>query len=444
MNANRLLLLELNEVNFDIAQGYVDSNPGRYQAIEKLLQGAKIKTLAENTYEELEPWIQWVSVHTGLSYAEHQVYRLGDIKQCNKKQIFEQLEEAGYRIGSISAMNAENRLRAPAYFIPDPWTNTTSDTSWWSRQLHAAIAQAVNDNAQASVSPRSLLTVFLALLRFGRIKHYGQYLRLALRSRGASWRKALLLDLLLCDVHAALFRKANPNFSCLFLNAGAHIQHHYFFNAKPLTSRTEVSNPDWYITADKDPFEEMLSVYDVILQDTLNLKGTEVVVATGLSQKPYDRIKFYYRLRDHASFLKKLGIAFNTVEPRMTRDFLITFSNSEEAALAERTLKEVLVAESNELMFKDIDNRGNSLFVTLTYPNEITKATRIIFQGQYMPIYPYVAFVAIKNGMHQGEGFAFFTPGVAPYAPSSGSHVRGLHHTILSFFRINQPAQDAN
>jgi hypothetical protein len=434
MSANRLLLLELNEVNFDIAQGYVDSSPGRYPAIGKLLQGAKIKTLAENTYEELEPWIQWVSVHTGLSYAEHQVYRLGDINSCSKKQFFEELEEQGCRVGSISAMNAANRMREPAYFIPDPWTNTTADASWWSCKLHAAIAQAVNDNAQASISPKSLLTVFLALLRFARPKHYGQYLRLALRAKGASWRKALLLDLLLCDVHAALYSRSSPNFSCLFLNAGAHIQHHYFFNAKPLANQVKLNNPSWYIHADKDPFEEMLSVYDVILQDVLAMEGTDVVVATGLSQRPYDRIKFYYRLRDHASFLESLGVRFNTVEPRMTRDFLATFSNSEEASLAEQTLKEILVANSNEKLFKDIDNRGDSLFVTLTYPHEITQDTSILFRGERMPIYPHVVFVAIKNGMHQSEGFAFFTPGVAPFAPVDGGHVKGLHETILSYF----------
>ncbi|MDP2127580.1 MAG: hypothetical protein Q8K97_09380 [Pseudohongiella sp.] len=442
MSVNRLLLLELNEVNFEIAEGYVSSRPGRYPAIEKLLQGAQIKTRAETTYEELEPWIQWVSVHTGLSYAEHKVYRLGDINDCAEKQIFEELEEQGFRVGSVSAMNAANRLRDPAYFIPDPWTNTAADTSWWSRKLHTAIAQAVNDNAQENITPQNLFTVFFAVLRFARPKHYRHYLRLALRAKGASWRKALFLDLLLCDVHAAKYLRFSPNFSCLFLNAGAHIQHHYFFNAKPLANQVTLNNPHWYVDADKDPFEEMLGVYDVILQDVLATKGTEVVVATGLSQRPYDRIKFYYRLRNHASFLKLLGINFSNVEPRMTRDFLITFDNSEDASFADHVLKEVLVENSNDVLFKDIDNRGDNLFVTLTYPHEITQDTYILFRGKRMSVYSHVVFVAIKNGMHQSEGFAFFTPDIAPFAPVNGSHVKELHETILSYFRAKQSAVD--
>lgn len=438
MSANRLLLLELNEVNFDIAKGYVDSAPGCYPAIERLLQGAKIKTQAESSYDELEPWIQWVSVHTGLSYAEHNVYRLGDITSCAKKQLFEELEEQGCKVGSISAMNAANRLHAPAYFIPDPWTNTAADKSWWSRNLHAAISQAVNDNAQASISPKSLMIVFLALLRFGRPKHYQHYLRLALKSHRAPWRKALLLDLLLCDVHAALYSRTSPDFSCLFLNAGAHIQHHYFFNAKPLVNHVKLNNPVWYIPADQDPVKEMLSVYDVILQDVLSMKDTDVVVATGLSQRPYDRVKFYYRLRDHASFLRSIGIGFTAVEPRMTRDFLITFSSTEEASSAERKLREIRVDDSNEVLFGDIDNRGSSLFVTLTYPHEITQATCVNFGEEKMSLFQHVVFVAIKNGMHQSEGYAFFTPGVAPFAPANGEHVKGLHETIMSYFRTKQ------
>ena len=45
-----------------------------------------------------------------------------------------------------------------------------------------------------------------------------------------SW--ALLLDLILHDLHINLLSKNKTEFSSIFLNAGAHIQHHYFFNSK--------------------------------------------------------------------------------------------------------------------------------------------------------------------------------------------------------------------
>ena len=65
-------------------------------------------------------------------------------------------------------------------------------------------------------------------------------------------------------------------------------------------------------------------MYDTILKSYLELvdKGYSIIFATGLSQEPYDRIKFYYRLKNHNSFLKKVGIKFNYIQKLMTRDFL--------------------------------------------------------------------------------------------------------------------------
>ena len=54
----------------------------------------------------------------------------------------------------------------------------------------------------------------------------------------------------------------------------------------------------------------MLKVYDSVLLDLLNLPDTEVIVATGLSQKPYEQLKFYYRLKDHQGFLNAAGYCF--------------------------------------------------------------------------------------------------------------------------------------
>jgi hypothetical protein len=46
--------------------------------------------------------------------------------------------------------------------------------------------------------------------------------------------------------------------------------------------------------------------------------------------------------------------------------------------------------------------------------------------------------VAIKNGMHQEEGFAFFTSGVAKIAPADGAHVANLGRTVLQYFGLSK------
>ncbi len=444
MNALRsepLVLVELNEVNFDIAAQYVAA--GDLPAFGKLLAGSSVRTSAEEKYEELEPWIQWPSIHSGLTRHEHGVFRLGDMVGTPVPQMFEQLEQRGVSVGCVSPMNTENRLQNPAYFLPDPWTKTPSDGSWWSRALTEAVSQVVNDNAQARVGIKSAVSLALGLLRFARPRHYGLYLNLIARSRGAPWRKALVLDLLLHDLHMRLFAKHRPAFSTLFLNAGAHIQHHYFFNAAPIKAQSTLRNPSWYVSDDADPVAEMLQVYDRILGDYLHLPGVSLLIATGLSQQPYDRVKFYYRLKDHASFLQLLDIPFRAVLPRMTRDFLVEFASAEQALAAQQRLEQVRIAGTGQALFGDIDNRGDSLFVTLTYPSEIDESVMFEVNGRSHPLAPHVAFVAIKNGMHQSKGFAFFTPGLAPYAPADGQHVKELYSTVMNFFGADQSSTAA-
>lgn len=439
--ARRLILVELNEINFDVVGRYAAAGydlPG----FSRLFAGSRIATSAEAQYESLEPWIQWPSAHLGLSAEEHRIFRLGDIVTSKAPQFFEQLERHGLRVGAVSPMNAENRLDDPAYFIPDPWTRTPSDRSWWSRALAGAVSQAVNDNSEGTITARSALHLALAMLRFAQPKHYATYLKLALRSRGAPWRKALLLDLLLHDVHVSLFRARRADFSTLFLNAGAHIQHHYFFNSRVLREQVPIRNPEWYVSPDVDPFGEMLEIYDLVVSDSLALSGVDVIVATGLSQTPYDRAKFYWRLRDHANFLRTVGIRFKDVLPRMTRDFLVEFESDEDARVAAERLAS-LRADDGVPLFADIDNRGQSLFVTLTYPAEVSASTRFQVDGQSVALSPHVVFVAIKNGMHQNKGFAFFTPNVVPYAPRDGDHVKELHGTITRFFGLRKDARPA-
>lgn len=431
-----LILLELNEINFDIVKNYIELDPTRFPALKKLLEGAQIRTYCEKQYEELEPWIQWASVHTCKTYSEHGVFRLGDMVGSGIPQIFEQVEQAGYTVGAISAMNAENRLMHPAYFIPDPWTQTPADSSWWSQSLGQAVSQAVNDNAQSRISAKSALQIVVGLLRFARVGHYQKYLSFVTASRRKPWLKALVLDLLLHDVHWKMFNDKRPNFSTLFLNAGAHIQHHYFLNAEPLRKNSSIKNPTWYVSDEDDPLSDVLGLYDMIVGEYFSRNDTNVVLATGLAQKPYQWVKFYYRLKDHAAFLRGLGITFIEVLPRMTRDFLIEFETSEATLAAMKTLSSVRVGDECIPLFGEIDNRGSSLFVTLNYPQEITSSTQYRLGDRYLPLLPEVCFVAIKNGMHQEEGFAFFTSGMAPFAPLDKSHVSQLGVSIKKYFGL--------
>ena len=167
MTKAALVLVELNEVNFDVVQEYIDKGES-LPNFEKLMRYESRLTTSEKQYDLLEPWIQWPSVHTGKTYSEHQIFRLGDVVQKKTVQIFELIESSGFIAGAISPMNAANALSRRAYFAPDPWTDTPSDSSLLSRMLSTALKQTANDNSEGLVTLKSLfylMSCFLFLVQ---------------------------------------------------------------------------------------------------------------------------------------------------------------------------------------------------------------------------------------------------------------------------------------
>ena len=277
----------------------------------------------------------------------------------------------------------------------------------------------------------------IALLRFGRFTNFPKYFWLAVSSFKKPWRRALFLDLLLGDIHLTKNKIKNPSLSMLFLNAAAHIQHHYLLSSSHCSSKGD-TNPSWYVNRSSDPFKEMLEIYNRILApyvETAERTEREVLVATGLSQMPYDRVKYYYRLDDHHNFLKLLGINFKGVQPLMTRDFVINFANAGEASLAQKILEGVVEKESSKKIFGSFDNRGDSLFVTLSFDQEISSSSEIISEGSTFNLLNLVNFVAIKNGMHCALGYVYATSTVGNLLPSNNAHIRCLNKTIISYFK---------
>lgn len=430
MSKKKLILIELNEINFNYVKDYIKY--GKLSNFKKLVSDNLTETTSETNYEELEPWIQWVSAHTGQELSDHKVFRLGDIVNANLNQIFETVEAKGFTVGCISPMNAANKLKKPSYFIPDPWTKTESDGSFWSSKLTEVIQQVVNDNAQSKVSLKSFFFLAAGLLRFARLKNYLKYIKLVLSALKKPWTKAMFLDLFLHDIHLTLLKEKKPSFSTLFLNAGAHIQHHYLFNALPVSEQIELKNPEWYISSNADPLLDLLELYDGLIGEYLNC-GYDLIIATGLTQIPFTYEKYYWRIKNHSSFLDKLNITYKSVAPRMTRDFLIEFATEEDALNAEGILKAIISVKDNIRIFEEIDNRQNSLFVTLTYPHELGSEFFIRSRDDEFNIINDLAFVAIKNGMHSPTGY-LFTQGDFAKPVTSGAHVKVVYNLINDYF----------
>ncbi len=426
----KLSLIELNEINFDLVQKYIDQDPNVFSGFNRLFELVGFKTFGESDYDHIEPWVHWVSVHTGKGFEEHQVFRLGDIVEFSGEQIFEKLENLGLKVGCVSPMNAENRLKHPAFFIPDPWTNTSSDGSIMSRGIHQALRQAVNDNAEGKIQPITLMYLLGAFFYFSKLRNWPTYIKLFFNRR-KRWNKALFLDLFLSDVFIKFTRKRNSDFSTLFLNGFAHVQHHYFLASKHYDG--SLSNPSEYVGKADDPILDAIKVYDRIIGQILSDVDGHKIIATALRQIAVDEQQIYYRLRSHDEFLKNIGLKNFKVEPRMTRDFKLTFSDLKSEKNGVALLRSI--KHSGIRLFNDVDVRDGSVFVTLTYNKQLREKDILKVSNQLINLQASFVFVAVKNGHHDTNGYGFMDfESKSLECGGARQHVKFIGKEIIDYF----------
>ena len=72
-----VLVLELNELCTPLLDRFMAEgllpNVARLRA-----ESARFTTDAEETGDRLQPWVQWVTAHTGVGLAEHGAFKLGE------------------------------------------------------------------------------------------------------------------------------------------------------------------------------------------------------------------------------------------------------------------------------------------------------------------------------------------------------------------------------
>jgi hypothetical protein len=399
-----MILLALNELNLNYIKGYISQ--GKLSNFDMLLEYGIINTTSENRYELLEPWIQWATVQTGKSYDEHGVFRLGDmVERPDLYQIFEDLEKAGLSVGAISPFNADNRLASSKFFIPDPWTQTKANGGYIIEKLSRTVSRFVNSNASGKVGPADVIWLLLGFIVYVRIKRWPKFFKLItlLKKPGV---RAAILDMILLEVFVTLQKKHKPDYSHLFFNGGAHVQHHYMFNSSQY--KGDFKNPEWYCPSDWDPILMMLETYDTIIGDLLKT-GERIIGVTGLHQVPHEEQTFYWRPVAHKDFLLECGLEDDfSVIPRMSRDFLIEVSDDKQALEIENHLNKFTDSVRSKPVFS-VDNRGKSLFVEVIYDDDLVEG--MSFDGptgiSLDSLQSKLAFVAIKNGKHDGLGYLF-------------------------------------
>ena len=425
----KLILIQLNELNFDLIKKY----PKKFKNFNYLIENGLFKNTSEQKYELLEPWIQWTSVHTGLRAKSHRVKHLDDIKNCKSKQIFEVIESKGFSVGAISPMNTLNKLKRPLYFIPDPWTKTNPDKSYLSNRIHSVLKETVKNNANFKLSFKLIFQIFYIFLKVVRIKKYFQFIKLVSEAINKKWLRAIFLDFLLNEVNIYYIKKFKPNFATIFFNGGAHIQHHYL-----LKTKKKDYLPNWYVSKHDNPIKDLAIYYNQLLKDLYSIKEYKIILATGLSQKTIEKPIFYWKLRKYSNFLNIFKIYHKNIRQLMSRDFVIYFENKKQLNEAYKKLFRLKIHNITNRKkikaFKILKRRfiDNSIFVSLTFDQNLTENHYFSLNKVNVLAKDFTDFVAIKNGIHSPLGFLFAN--TKKFSFKKSLYVNKIFNIINNFF----------
>jgi hypothetical protein len=422
----RVIMVEFNELVPHLMEKWTaDGSLPNFRA----LRDRSLQFITEADVEtpgELEPWIQWYSVHTGLAYDQHGVFHLTDGPRAKHRDVFDILGDAGFRLGCFGSMNVKSFPAERGFFIADPWCDGQSaqpaDLNTFQRFISQYVREYSNpDRSAPPVSAAQFLTFMTAHGLSARTvaQTLRQLLSERLKDKALSWQRPAILDRLSIDLFKHLYRRHRPDFATFFSNSTAHLQHSYWrqmepgaFKVKPTAEQVER-----YGGAIKYGYVMM----DRLMREAVSLAGPDdlVVFATALSQQPFLRKEetggqLFYRPRNVERLLELVGVADAVIEPVMTHQFRLRFSSPETAANAARLLT-ALRSDGAQVM--GISDHSEDGFVFgCSISRQLAESAVIARPGTNETLRFFDLFYQIdgmKSGCHHPDGMLWLATGEA-------------------------------
>ena len=398
-----MLLIELNEFNLELLQQA--ARDLRLPTIAKILALSSAETTADDDYDSnrLEPWVQWVSVHTGLPARAHGLRHLGEAPGLGASQIWERLSEAGFTSGVWCPMNASRgSAERCLFFLPDPWT--FSERAYPER-LNAALdlPRYVAKN-YLNLRPTEILNrlkkfagaIAAPRVAKGLAAELPALARDLIRFRGESFVFICFLDYAASLLFAEELDGLPVDFALIFLNSIAHLQHHHWSDGKLRNAPQMRAGLAW--------IEKALAV-----AVSRAGKGRDLVVMNAFSQNPtFDEPAWYlYRQRDQAAFLKLCGLNFARVESHMTHDAHVFFDSPEDFRAAVEALNDATVQGERLFLIETYSDRADLLFYRIDFTKDAQNSTYVKINGREIPFFKAFKRVVKRSGKHVRRGSIF-------------------------------------
>jgi hypothetical protein len=397
----KTLVIELNEFNVDLLTR-VSERYG-YENIKSVLSWQHCDTVADHDKEHngLDPWCQWVSVHTELPSSTHKVIRLGDVDKLQYPQIWERLGKKGLTTGVWGAMNAR-RNDAPLnnFFATDPWNFTENPYPEKYANFFALPVYFSKNYLDLSI----LKTIVAAMKTAGSIvknispitllKDGWFTLRQLFKVRPNTCFLFSAFELISARLFLNLRKKYNPDVCFVFLNLVAHFQHHGWKSDAIFGKEAQVV------------FAFLDRILGLLLERAP--ENQRVLLLNAFTQRNVDQEQFYcYRQINPYKFLENIGLNPIRVEQCMTNDGHAFFETQEECRKAANILSEARVGKAAAFFIEIDEAAPTKLFYQFSFWGGADEKTILTIGGKDILLFTEFALHAKRTGAHVQAGDAF-------------------------------------
>lgn len=445
-----IILLEFNELTPSLMTRFMSED--KLPNFQRLYQEShSYITDAEEKGLNLNPWVQWVTVHTGLPFSEHKVFYLADGHSLKEKCIWDMVSDANQRVWVCGSMNIRYDAPINGVVLPDPWSSGVKphpdELEPYYRFVQQHVQEYTNpdmsmslaDNAQFirfimshGLSPATVLAILKQLLHE--------------RGTQSDWKRAVLLDKLQWDVFRWYYNKLNPQLATFFLNSTAHFQHKYWRNMEPDRFKIAPTPEEQseYEKAILFGYQEM----DRIVGQALELADpkTTIIFCTALSQQAClvyedEGGKCFYRPKDFDQLLAFAGVEKPyTVSPVMSEEFTIEVESEEKAEVVARKLKALRVSGESVML---VEGKPNAVYSGCSIHRQVSREAMLSLEGSNRSIPFFEMFYqgeGIKSGMHHPDGLLWIrTPERKHSVQEEKVSLCSIAPTVLKILGVRQP-----
>jgi hypothetical protein len=371
----------------------------------------------------LEPWIQWYSTHTGVSFEDHKVFHLGDGPKAGQPDIWTILLDSGFRVGNISSMNAAAFRNDGSFFMADPWCTTEAAYPESLQPIQEFVQQNVQEYTQPGATGLSGLVrkirAGFSLATGGLSPETTRMIARQLTTEklhGADyWKRVAILDWLLLDVFRKNFRARKPDFSTLFLNSTAHLQHAYWRHMEP--EKFDVQAPAEEADTFRDAILFGYQNMDRIIGRLFDLEkdGATLVLMSALSQQAYAQRdgsggQKFYRPHNVGDTFATFGIDCSDIQPVMTHQYLLRFDESGQRSSAIDALEGIYCGTDRVFGFTPSDD--GSLMVGCQIFKDLPEDANLVMRSnnRFDALFSehFYKIDATKSACHHPDGVLWF------------------------------------